>query len=289
VRFGGPAAAVAVGALRASRVEPGKAPTAPGGVELAAIAPWRNDLTRGLVGWWKFDEGSGTEARDSSGCGNHGTIVGADRVAGKSGGALRFAGGNQWVDVGNGPTLRLAERVTVATWIRFLAPEGTNSWRCIIGQAQPNRNYNVYYYSAPDLSGGIPYPRHLRLTHRLPETAPAWDDPQMVLSAGGVRDILGDGSKHILTAAPYPPDSASWHHVVGITDIADGGSHRFYIDGELAAEYRNLGFGRLVPSRANFRIGWGSPDYAACLDDVRVYGRALSAEEVRRLAGESGR
>jgi hypothetical protein len=29
----------------------------------------------GLVGWWKFDEGSGTVAADSSGNGNDGTLV----------------------------------------------------------------------------------------------------------------------------------------------------------------------------------------------------------------------
>ena len=31
----------------------------------------------GLVGWWKFDEGSGSMASDSSGNDNHGFITGA--------------------------------------------------------------------------------------------------------------------------------------------------------------------------------------------------------------------
>ena len=30
--------------------------------------------TDGLVGWWKFDEGSGTVAYDSSGKGHHGNL-----------------------------------------------------------------------------------------------------------------------------------------------------------------------------------------------------------------------
>jgi hypothetical protein len=30
----------------------------------------------GLVGWWKFDEGSGTVAYDSSGNGNDGNLTG---------------------------------------------------------------------------------------------------------------------------------------------------------------------------------------------------------------------
>ncbi len=46
----------------------------------------------GLVGWWRFDEGSGTIAGDSSGNGNNGTIYGATWVAGKYGQALSFDG-----------------------------------------------------------------------------------------------------------------------------------------------------------------------------------------------------
>jgi len=34
----------------------------------------------GLVGWWSFNEGSGTVAGDSSGYGNNGTIYGATWV-----------------------------------------------------------------------------------------------------------------------------------------------------------------------------------------------------------------
>ena len=42
-----------------------------------------------LVGWWRFDEGSGSVALDSSGNGNDGVIEGdAQWVAGQHGGAL---------------------------------------------------------------------------------------------------------------------------------------------------------------------------------------------------------
>ena len=43
-----------------------------------------------LVGWWKFDEGSGTTATDSSGNGNHGAIIGSTWTVGKEGQALNF-------------------------------------------------------------------------------------------------------------------------------------------------------------------------------------------------------
>ena len=46
-----------------------------------------------LVGHWKFDEGSGTTAFDSSGNGNDGTLNGgAQWVEGQLGGAIQFNG-----------------------------------------------------------------------------------------------------------------------------------------------------------------------------------------------------
>ena len=48
-----------------------------------------------LVGWWKFDEGSGTTALDWSGHDNHATLVdGPQWVEGRFGGALEFGGSN---------------------------------------------------------------------------------------------------------------------------------------------------------------------------------------------------
>ncbi|MBU6320946.1 hypothetical protein KGO04_00160 [Patescibacteria group bacterium] len=43
----------------------------------------------GLVGYWQFNEGSGSLAHDTSGAGNTGTLVGSPSwVAGKVGGAI---------------------------------------------------------------------------------------------------------------------------------------------------------------------------------------------------------
>lgn len=54
----------------------------------------------GLVAHWKFDEGSGTVAADSSGLSNHGTLQnGASWTSGKIVGGLRFDGSNDRVRV----------------------------------------------------------------------------------------------------------------------------------------------------------------------------------------------
>jgi len=46
----------------------------------------------GLIGFWKFDEGGGSVANDSSGNGNSGTISGTTWTTGKFGNALNFNG-----------------------------------------------------------------------------------------------------------------------------------------------------------------------------------------------------
>jgi hypothetical protein len=67
-----------------------------------------------LVGWYRFDEGSGTTTADSSGRGNNGTLMGgAQWVAGKTGGAIQFNGTNAYVQ-----TQRLiGDSFTITAWI----------------------------------------------------------------------------------------------------------------------------------------------------------------------------
>lgn len=54
------------------------------------------------VGYWKFDEGNGTVAYDSSEYGNDGTLYGScSWVDGKYGKALWFSGGGSYVRIPN--------------------------------------------------------------------------------------------------------------------------------------------------------------------------------------------
>jgi len=55
------------------------------------LAVHAQDITTGMVGHWKFDEGSGTSAVDSSGNNNTGTLTnGPTWTTGKIGGGLSF-------------------------------------------------------------------------------------------------------------------------------------------------------------------------------------------------------
>jgi hypothetical protein len=78
----------------------------------------------GLIGWWTFDEGTGTVAQDSSGNGNNGSFVGNPQWAeGVNGGALQFDG-SSCVDCGNTTKLETTGPLTVACWVNPAALGG---------------------------------------------------------------------------------------------------------------------------------------------------------------------
>ncbi len=72
-----------------------------------------------LVGWWKFDEGSGTVANDSSGNGYNGRLNNMDErdwVDGVLGGALSFDGVDDYISI---PVLGIySDNLTITAWIR---------------------------------------------------------------------------------------------------------------------------------------------------------------------------
>lgn len=76
--------------------------------------------TLGLVGYWRFDEGSGTVAGDSSGNGNTGTLTnGPQWVKGVSGNALQFDGLDDYVAISSSSSLTIpGNQITVELWIK---------------------------------------------------------------------------------------------------------------------------------------------------------------------------
>jgi hypothetical protein len=73
----------------------------------------------GLVGWWRFDEGSGSVATDSSGNGNKGTINGASWATGKYGDALSFDGASNYVSMSHNSVLSFGTgNFSAGAWIK---------------------------------------------------------------------------------------------------------------------------------------------------------------------------
>jgi formylglycine-generating enzyme required for sulfatase activity len=85
--------------------------------------------TNGLVGYWKFSEGNGTQTRDISGNENNGTLLnktiatcfvnGAcpDWVVGKAGRGLSFDGKGDFIDVGKDVSFNISNEITVSAWV----------------------------------------------------------------------------------------------------------------------------------------------------------------------------
>ena len=70
-------------------------------------------------GWWLFDEGSGSVAKDSGGYGNDGTIYGATWTDGKYGSALSFDGTGDYVEVLANSSLFPSGAITIELWVKI--------------------------------------------------------------------------------------------------------------------------------------------------------------------------
>jgi len=105
-----------------------------------------------LVGWWAFDETSGTTAYDSSGHGNHGTLQGDPQwVAGWTGGALELDGDGDYVDVGSMGISGMDPR-TIAGWAKASTTD-IPSWTTVFGFAPDNSIDGTYFDIEVDDAG----------------------------------------------------------------------------------------------------------------------------------------
>ncbi len=97
-----------------------------------------------LIGWWKFDDGSGTVARDASGRGRDGTLRGGPTwVIGRVDGALHFDGIDDYVEVGSVGISGTAPR-TVLGWVKADTP-AVPSWTSVFGFV-PDGSINGTYF-----------------------------------------------------------------------------------------------------------------------------------------------
>ena len=80
----------------------------------------RLEAQDGLIGHWRFDDGSGTVAKDSSGNGHDGTLEGdlqwtADGI---KDGALEFDGDGDYVQTTLFDALQTADNFTLSAWFK---------------------------------------------------------------------------------------------------------------------------------------------------------------------------
>lgn len=222
----------------------------------------RTSLGADLIGEWKFDEGSGTTTKDSSGNNNHGILVGFDGTPvsgwtnnGMFGKALVFDGSNDCVEVAHSSVFDV-NQLTIELWIKTPVSFGATGWRALVSKQGTDRDYNWYTYS----SNGV------NVTY-LHFSSARW------------------GSSSFDLPKPYKPDT--WHHVVVAVDQT--GLAKYYSDGDFLNQYQ--GVAAVANNNYPLWIGRADNRWNSAIDEVRIYNRALYASEIQQLyaEGASGR
>jgi hypothetical protein len=210
----------------------------------------RIDLTCELVSYWKLDDGQGVTAVDSASAKNDGKLMGNGATwvhDGAVGGALLLDGKSGFVSLGQDLSSVLGGTATLAFWIKTTQA----------GDGLPNRAPAVAGIDSPgaeDLFWGT-------------------------VNAEG-RIGLGVGPSFPLLSN-NPINDGVWHHVV-ITRLAEGGADVF-VDGNTSSGQPGPAF-PIPPFRTIGRVQDG-PFLAATIDEIRIWRRLLSPDEV----AEAGR
>jgi concanavalin A-like lectin/glucanase superfamily protein/Big-like domain-containing protein len=209
--------------------------------------------TSGIVGHWKFDEGSGSAVTDSSGNGNNGTRVnGPSWTTGRLNGALSFDGANDYVNVPHKSVLN-AYPLTVSTWIKTASATGLKG---IVNKysAGSQNGYQLF------MNGGNLCAWYFRNSANR-----VWDGSGCTLMTPGYNDN-------------------QWHQVVLVVDAGGG---RLYVDGVLKASRSWTGTPGAASTTQNLSVGrypgTASPYWPGIADDVRIYNYALNATELSSL------
>jgi hypothetical protein len=207
-----------------------------------------------LVGWWPFDETSGSIARDGSGNGNDGTVVGnAVWAPGLIGGALQFDG-HAYVNCGTDDAFNITSAVTLAAWVQPDAAFAYPDWSGIIMRGGPNIDTFALYYNGPNRQLGF-------------KTTGA--TPEWFASGANAATAMFDGD---------------WHHVAA---TYDGAMKIIYVDG--VPLVNAAATGRIETSTGRLLLGAGrdlnppTHHVAGKMDDAQIYDQALTQAEIQRI------
>ena len=204
--------------------------------------------TNGLVGWWPFNG----NANDESGNGNHGTINGASFTIDRNGSAnksLNLNGLNDFVEILTNNSFD-NNTFSISFWVKT----NTNQIETSIISRLETRNDNIsVYQNFVIFQTGI-----------------------MVALNGGCVWTQGYSSPSII--------SSSWRHVVYVNTPTNS---KLYIDNQLIQNYTSQSPQNMTFYSYPMRFGKSThsfwKDYNGLLDDVSIYNRTLSVQEINTL------
>jgi hypothetical protein len=211
-----------------------------------------------VVGHWKFDDGAGDVALDSSGNNNDGTVTLATWVEGIDGGALDMAGVG-YVDVPAEAWSGIENEMTIAFWAYGDPAVMPQSHTVFAAYVDPDNN------EARIASAHIP-----------------WGNGNVYFDTGGTP--TSGGYDRINKAASAEEYAGQWRHWTFLKN-AETGDQQIYLDGVLW--HSGTGKTRPLTGVTAFTIGSKanhSEIYPGIVDDFRLYGQALSAMQIYKLA-----
>lgn len=214
-------------------------------------------LSQGLVGYWSFDgsDMAGVTAYDRSGQGNNGTLInGPTRTFGKIGQALYFDGVNDYVDAGTAssfPFIQNTAIFTISLWVKFV----------------DYKTVPQYFMGSTPTCGDKGFYFGENAVGQLHFEIEAGACP-----GGMASDVLGVINNN------------NWNHIV-VT--GNGTNIVFYVNGVSYAGSGTMGAPGSGDSTRSLNIGqinnFGSSLFNGTIDDVRIYNRVLSPDEIKRL------
>jgi len=219
--------------------------------------PLYPSLWKGCCGAWNPGLGpSGLVLRDNSGLGNNGTLTNGPTFAASQGKyAMNFDGTDDFVDAGTGvsQSFDLAKAFTASVWVNPSLASGGNG-NAIIGRIES--------YAA-GLNGFL-------LTYRSGGAA------LLIANASTYNEFFGQG---IITLN-------RWQNVIV---WFNGTSFGCSIDGiNVYTAAASISLTYRVGDTLRIGKGTGATIFRGLMDDVRVYNRALSLQEIRTLATRRG-
>jgi len=217
----------------------------------------------GLVGYWSFEDATGTVATDFSGNRNHGTLTNmtnADWVNGKIGKALDFDGTNDYVIVPYNSNLS-PNTITMSLWLKP-STANTNDVS-VIANSESFYDYGLRLYD-----------NTIRFVYRY-QPASRWNS-YCDTTNGGLGSVTLDTTK--------------WNYVTFSYTSGSSSSAQMYLDGVLQTQCTwtsGTGNDPFSYNSQPFNIGadnfGGSVSSDSSIDDVRIYSRTLSATEISNL------
>jgi hypothetical protein len=235
------------------------APTCPDGGFVTATGCAPASLMDGLVGYWHFDDGTGSRiAHDSSPNANDGVLAYLDPaavwIAGRAAGGIAVEG-DGFIGVNRSPSIdSITDQVTISGW-GYL--EGTIVDYATIASRETGTSIDQHYHISINSRGEVPA---------------LW---------------LNTEIDTMLVQGLTPVMRQTWVHIAG---TYDGTTARLYVDGEPVMTQALTG--RFVPDTTPFILGGngnGAGDtnvterFPGRIDEVMLYRRALSAAEIMQL------